>query len=276
MKVCYTVEVTRISTASLLLAVAAGTALSPFFFGKPKMESLCSTRGYGVRKQYTLPRHARVTKLKKHILCLDFFHRGLKKMRCTIVLLATSICCAFWFVATVALAIGLGVPLASKPGDTVVPCHNSSKPVKHMCSDAIWYFEPADPAKHCLATTSDGIVRLHDNSSKCSSECELLFHSALAPVGRRLKSTSPPLQGATVRTDPCAQGHAVLQDYVDRRWFLCTVKMVTIVARYGGSINNARLEQGKCIATCNGCSPGGPVNVQWDVDTGLDNVACYQ
>lgn len=74
----------------------------------------------------------------------------------------------------------------------------------------------------------------------------------------------------------CAQGHAVLQHYIDKGWILPNSCSVYIVSNAGGSISDVRLEQGKCIATCNECWSNGPVNVQWDANTGMGNVTCSQ
>ena len=42
-----------------------------------------------------------------------------------------------------------------------------------------WTFDDADPALHCLAVDENGIKRLHDDSSKCSTECERVHFDAL-------------------------------------------------------------------------------------------------
>ena len=63
---------------------------------------------------------------------------------------------------------------------------------RDACEGAVWSFVVPDPERHCLRMTSYGIERMHDDSTKCRTDCDRLHHASLSAtggVGRRAQDT---------------------------------------------------------------------------------------
>jgi len=50
--------------------------------------------------------------------------------------------------------------------------------IKDTCAGKTWRFVDADPEIHCLAVSDSGITRMHDDYSKCASDCERIHHAS--------------------------------------------------------------------------------------------------
>lgn len=74
---------------------------------------------------------------------------------------------------------------------------------RDACEGAVWSFVVPDPERHCLRMTSYGIERMHDDSTKCSTDCDRLHHASLSAtggVGRRAQDTGGSSSGLAATT----------------------------------------------------------------------------